>query len=200
MKAEIKREERTESILLSLKTLDYLTRSQIQVLHDIGSSRSTSRIMKELEDAAYVNSFRDGEKVYYLSREGRDRIGASRIRKKTLQARHFIMRNSLYIAFGSPSTWKNEQRFAVKERKDLRIIADATFVTDGRYHIVEIDHTQKMSANRAKIEKYRKLIEIGAFKVAPRFVWMTVTDYRRKQLTKLCEGLDVQIFTVNDFH
>ena len=200
MKAEIRREERTESILLSLKTLDYLTRSQIQVLHDIGSSRSTSRIMKELEDAAYVNSFRDGEKVYYLSREGRERIGAVRVRKKTLQARHFIMRNSLYIAFGAPSTWKNEQRFVIKERKDLRITADATFVQDGRYHIIEIDHTQKMSANKAKIAKYRKLIEIGAFKTTPRFIWMTVTEYRRKQLAKLCEGLDVQIFTVNDFH
>lgn len=182
-----------------MKTLDYLTRSQIQVLHEIGSSRTTSRIMKALEDDGFVNSFRDGEKVYYLSREGRDRIGSNRIRTKTIQARHFIMRNSLYIAFGSPATWKNEQRFAIKERKDLSIKADATFVRDGRYHIVEIDHTQKMNANRAKIEKYRKLIEIGAFKTAPAFVWMTVTEYRRKQIAKLCEGLDAQIFTVNDF-
>lgn len=189
----------TEALLLSLKTLDYLTRSQIQVLHEIGSSRTTSRIMKALEDDGFVNSFRDGEKVYYLSREGRDRIGSNRIRTKTIQARHFIMRNSLYIAFGSPATWKNEQRFAIKERKDLSIKADATFVRDGRYHIVEIDHTQKMAANRAKIEKYRKLIEIGAFKTAPAFVWMTVTEYRRKQIAKLCEGLDAQIFTVNDF-
>ncbi len=182
-----------------MKTLDYLTRSQIQVLHEMGSSRTTSRIMKALEDEGYVNSFRDGEKVYYLSREGRERIGSSRIRTKTVQARHYIMRNSLYIAFNAPPTWKNEQRFAIKERKDLSIKADATFVKDGRYHIVEIDHTQKMAVNRTKIEKYRKLIEIGAFKTAPAFVWMTVTDYRRKQLQKLCEGMDAQIFTVNDF-
>nr|MBS7717071.1 hypothetical protein [Vibrio cholerae] len=58
------KEARTESIHLSLKKLGFLSRKQIQVLHDLGGDRNASRVMKTLEE--YVSSFRDGEKVYYL--------------------------------------------------------------------------------------------------------------------------------------
>jgi len=178
--------------------LDYLTRSQIQVLHELGSSRNASRIMKQLETDGLVNSFRDNEKVYYLSREGRERVGCKKQRKKTTTARHYIMRNSIYIAFDSPETWKNEQRLIVKDA-GIKIVADAIFKQDGRFMIVEVDHTQKMTANRTKVDKYRKLVELGVFEKPPLFVWMTTTEHRRKQITKLCEGLDVQVFTVRDF-
>jgi Replication-relaxation len=198
MQTLIEREERTDRILSSLKMLDYLTRSQIQVLHGLGSARNASRVMKQLETEGLVNSFRDNEKVYYLSREGRERVGCQKRRKKTIQARHYIMRNAIYIAFGSPGTWKNEQRIIVKEA-GIKIVADAMFKREGRYVIVEVDHTQKMSVNKKKIEKYRKLVELGVFKQPPLFVWITTTEYRRKQLAKVCEGLDVQVFTVRDF-
>lgn len=181
---------------MSLKTLDYLTRSQLQVLHDLGSVRNASRVLKQMDN--YISSFRDGENVYYLNSAGRERVGCKKVRKKTLQARHYIMRNSLYIGYGCPQTWKNEQSFEVP--KQVKVICDAYFVEDDQFHIVEVDHMQKMSVNRTKINKYRKLINLGVFDKPPVFIWITTTDYRRKQLEHLCIGLDVQIFTVSDFH
>jgi len=177
-----------------LKKLSYLTRSQLQAIHNLGSARNASRIMKQLEP--YVCSFRETENVYYLSAEGRQRVGSRRICKKTPQAKHFIMRNSLYIALGCPEDWKNEIK--LKLEGELEIIADALFKVDDRFHIIEVDYTQKMSVNRSKIKKYKRLVE--AMPQQPKFYWITTTDYRRKQLLRLCDGLDVQIFTAEDFH
>ncbi|MEY8351392.1 replication-relaxation family protein [Bacillus cereus] len=190
------KEARTESILWSLRKLGFLTRKQIQVLHDLGGDRNASRIMKDIEE--YVSSFRFGEKVYYLNKEGCERIGSKKILKRSNQFRHYIMRNDIYIAYGCPGTWKQEVKMNVKGI--VSIIADALFNDEGRYHIVEIDHEQKMSVNRVKIQKYRKLIDCNVFDKPPKFTWYTCTEYRRKQLQKLCEGLDCNIFTVTDFH
>lgn len=73
----------------------------------------------------------------------------------------------------------------------VSIIADALFTDNGRYHIVEVDHEQKMSANCIKMQKYRKLMECNVFEKTPKFIWYTTTEYRRKQIQKLCEGLIV---------
>lgn len=192
------KEQREENILLSLKKLSYLSRSQLQVLHDLGSVRNASKVMQTLGD--YVSSFRDGENIYYLNKAGRERVNSKRVLKKTIQARHYIMRNSIYIAFGAPSSWKNEVKLGFKEVKNATVICDALFIKDKTYHVVEVDHTQKMIKNRTKVEKYRKLIEYGLFEKRPKFIWITTTELRRKQLLEICEGMDVQVFTVNDFY
>ncbi|WP_372780344.1 replication-relaxation family protein [Priestia aryabhattai] len=193
----VKREQRVENILLSLKKLSYLSRSQIQALHDLGGERNAQKILKSMSE--YLNSFREGETVYYLSKEGRERIGASRVNKKTTTAQHYIMRNTLYIGYQSPKTWKNEIRFSVEGI--ATVICDATFTHGEQRYIIEVDYTQKMNANKAKIQKYKKLIDVGAFgKVLPKFVWITTTEYRRKQLQKLSNGLDIQVFTISEFN
>jgi hypothetical protein len=193
---KVNKEQREENILLSLKKLDYLSRSQIQILHRLGTVRNTNRVLKDMNE--WLSSFRDGETIYYLNKEGRERVNSNKIRKKTIQARHYIMRNDIYIAFGCPSSWKNEVKLEVKGH--VKVIADALFHKDNRYYIVEVDHQQKMSKNRNKIERYRKLIDLDVFKKPPFFIWVTTTEYRRKQLQKMCEGLDFRVFTVNDFH
>ncbi|WP_255301534.1 replication-relaxation family protein [Bacillus sp. AFS040349] len=168
------------------------------MLHDLGSARNASKVMKNLEQ--YVSSFRDGENIYYLNKEGRERVNSNKILKKTIQARHYIMRNSIYIGYGNPSTWKNEVKMGFKEIKNATVVCDALFQKDKVFHIVEVDHTQKMTKNRTKVEKYRKLIEYGLFERPPKFIWITTTELRRKQLLELCEGLEVHVFTVKDFH
>jgi hypothetical protein len=168
------------------------------VLHGLGSSRNASRILQHMN--SYVSSFRDGENIYYLNKEGRERVNSKKVLKRTTQARHYLMRNSIYIAYGSPSNWKNEIKLGIKEVKDSSVVCDAIFMQDRRYYIVEVDHTQKMTKNRAKIDRYKKLIELGYFAESPFFIWITTTDYRRKELLKICDGLDVQVFTINDFH
>lgn len=167
-------------------------------MHDLGSTRNASRVMQGLSD--YVSSFRDGENIYYLNSEGRQRVNATRAMKKTTTARHYIMRNSIYIAYGCPSTWKNEMKLGIKEVKGATLVCDATFIENKKRYIIEVDHTQKMIRNKAKIEKYRKLIELDYFEKTPMFIWITTTQYRKDQLIQLCEGLEVQIFLVNDFH
>ena len=144
----------------------------------------------------YVTSFRDTENVYYLSKYGRDRVDSQVIRKKTLQARHYLMRNDVYIAEGLPVEWKNEMKLEVKGK--VKVVADAVFKRSGTLHIVEVDHTQLMSQNRLKIEKYKKLLSLNVFKSPPVFVWITTTEYRRKQLTKLLQGTQHKIYTVDD--
>lgn len=190
------KEQRIENILLSLKKLGFLSRKQIQVLHELGGDRNASRVMKDIEQ--YVSSFRDGEKIYYLNKEGRERIGCRKVLKRTNQFRHYIMRNDIYIAYNCPQSWKQEVKMNVQGV--ATIIADALFTENGKYHIVEIDHEQKMNANRLKMEKYRKFIECRVFEQKPQFTWYTTTEFRRKELAKLCEGLNCNIFTVTDFH
>ena len=192
----MKRQQREENILLSLKKLNYLSRSQLQTLHNLKSDRNASKVLKSMEK--YINSFRDGENIYYLNKEGRERVNSQKVLKKTIQARHYIMRNSIYIAFNSPSDWKNEMKLQVP--KKVKVIADALFTVDKRYHIVEVDHTQKMTKNKGKMERYRKLMELKAFDKEPKFIWITTTELRRKQLLELCEGLDVQVFTAREFY
>ncbi|MYL53323.1 hypothetical protein GLW08_08220 [Pontibacillus yanchengensis] len=196
MNKVIQKEQREENILLSLKKLHYLSRSQLQALHDLGSTRNAQRILQDM--SPYLSSFRDGENVYYLNKEGRERVNAKKAFKKTTQARHYLMRNSLYIAFGSPATWKNEVKLEVSG--NVKVIADAIFTRNNQYHIIEVDHTQKMSKNRGKIERYKQLIELGVFQKHPIFTWITTTAYREKQLSKLLDGMEHQIFTIADFH
>jgi len=167
------------------------------ILHDLKSKRNTSRVLQEMGE--YLQHFRDGENIYYLSAKGRERVNCKKVRKKSTTARHYIMRNSIYIAYGCPESWKNEVKLGIKEDKKTHVIADALFVKDGRYHIVEVDHMQKMIANKQKISKYRKLIQMNVFDIQPFFIWITTTDYRKRELQKLMEGLDCQIFMVSDF-
>lgn len=173
-----------------MKKLDYLSRSQLQRIHRLGSDRNARRVLQEMSE--YLSYFRDGEKVYYLNKEGRERVDCKKVKKKSAQVQHYLMRNELYIHLGQPATWKNEIKFGLKDI--AVVIADALFQKDSIYHLVEVDHLQKMSKNRVKIDKYRKLSARTKLKL----IWVTTTDYRRKQLEKLCEGLDVQIFTISD--
>lgn len=143
----------------------------------------------------FVTSFRDTENVYYLSKNGRERVGSQVIRKKTLQARHHLMRNDVFINEGRPSSWKVEMKLEVKGK--VTIIADAVFKRNDNFHLVEVDHAQKMSVNRSKIDKYRLLFSLGVLK-QPKMIWITTTEYRRKQLSKLLQGMDHKIYTVDD--
>lgn len=178
-----------EEILLSLSKLDYLSRSQIQRLHRLGTDRNARRVLADMSE--FLQVFRLHENIYYLSKEGRDRVNCNNIRKKTAHVEHFLMRNDLYIHLGRPATWKNEARIK-KSNGETLLVADAAFKRGMTHCFVEIDNTQKMSKNRSKIKRYKELD--GMFKL----IWLTTTEYRRKQLTEFCNGLDAQVMIIND--
>jgi hypothetical protein len=200
--SEAKRRKREENILLSLKKLDYLTRSQIQSIHRLKSDRNAQRVLKQMEQ--YVNVFRDGENIYYLNAEGRALVNCDKVRKSTGNVQHYIMRNYIYIAFDCPTSWRNEIRIkseGVTKKDKVVCVADALFKQGDVYCVVEVDNTQTMKKNQAKIERYRLLKQRGSFgMLAPKFIWITTSEYRRNELLKLSEGLNVQVFTLTDFN
>ena len=109
MSKPLKNLKRIESILLSLNELDYLTRSQIQELHDLKGVRNANRILQGMSE--YLGTFRhEKEKVYYLSQKGRDQIASFNIRKKTQNIEHFLLRNQLYIHLEKPKGWRWRRR------------------------------------------------------------------------------------------
>jgi hypothetical protein len=188
--------QREEAILSSLKKLDYLSRGQIQLMHDLGGDRNARRVLANLSD--FVANFRgeSGESIFCLNRAGRERVGAEVVRQKTNQVNHFLMRNDFYIRF-LPEDWKNEMKMSVKDV--VTVIPDAYFRYEMRRHFLEVDHLQHMHKNREKIEKYRKLKETGAFqeklKYFPRLVWVTMAESRKKQLLEWSVGLEAIVYT-----
>jgi hypothetical protein len=170
----------------------------LQKLHNLGSERNAQRVLKNMGE--YVSHFKDFEHIYYLNKEGRDRVNSNKVLKKTIQARHFIMRNDLYIAYGCPVTWKNEVKLGIKEDKSTHIVCDAIFQNNKQHHIIEVDHTQKMIKNKSKMDRYKKLMNYRFFEISPKFIWITTTELRRKQLMEACKGLNVKVYTTRDFY
>lgn len=195
---------RQEQILLLLKKFDYLTVKQFQNLIDLKSNRNAYRVIKQLE--AYMNVFRDeGINVYHLNKKGREYVNCNKKRTKLTTAKHYLMRNDLFIHLGFPSSWRNEIRMRYENSKDpITIVADAHYTSvaypHAKHHLIEVDHTQKMQKNKIKIEKYRRLIEKGAFKGMPELVWVTSTPYRQKTLKELCDGLDAKVYLSTDLN
>jgi Replication-relaxation len=189
---------------LYLKKMDYLNRDQIQTLLEFTSVRSTNRFLLEMKP--YLSSFRDGyDTIYYLNAEGRHKIGCQRIRKKTIQARHYIMRSQVYVAFQCPEYWRNELTIEDANNKKNRIVCDALFKVNGISYILEVDNEQKIYKNKLKIERYKAIETAGIFQNDPNFfrkfpelVWITTSEYRRKQLKEMCGGLQHEVYTFDD--
>lgn len=189
----IEREKRIERLLLSLKKCDYLTREQLQKMHNLGQTRNAQRILTDLSE--YVSYFTENrKKVFYLSAAGRERVAAEKVRKKTSMITHYLMRNDLFIATGRPSTWKNEVKITIPN-SNLSIICDSTYTSNKIHHFVEVDYKQTMSKNAAKIKRYQQLSTYN-----PQFalIWITTTPYRKKKIESLCAGLKGKVFLWDD--
>lgn len=155
--------------------------------------RNANRILRGLSD--YLGCFYHGkEKVYHLNKKGRERIGCEIVRKKTPNIQHFLVRNQFYIYMRRPSGWENEIKI---KAGNLSMICDAEFrLRGGKRCFVEVDISQPLIKNRAKIDRYKKLKEMtnDAFDL----IWVTELESRRHKLSQLCEGLAGRVFTLND--
>lgn len=186
------KEQRTESILWSLKRFDYLTQAQIQVIHDLKGERNANRVLNGM--SAYISSFRNGlEKVYYLNKNGREYMDHNIIRKKTANADHFITRNQLWIYLRRPKEWQNEVQIKAGE---ISIVCDAKTSQNGIPVFIEVDISQPMQVNKAKIQKYKKLQQIS--KDPFYVVWVTKFPGRKKKLMELSAGLKGHVYTVEE--
>ena len=188
---------REERILLLLKSFDYLTRDQLNNYFKLGTIRNTNRILKELSD--YLASFRDGyQSVYYLNKNGREYVESSKVRKKSNQIEHYLMRNEFWLFCNCPTDWKNEVKIS---NGKVSIVADAMYSVGGLQHFLEVDNKQTMKENRAKIKRYKDLMNSIALKVGhfPVIVWLTTTQLRRKQLEDACKDLpQFRVYLINE--
>ncbi len=149
----------------------------------------------------YLNSFRDElyGTVYYLNKDGRQMIDSKRIVKRTLQTRHTLMRNDFYFYVGRPGSWKNEIK--VTDGRTT-LVTDALFVKEKRYNFLEVDNTQSMSENAAKIKRYKDMFDRGLFQKEfgyfPTLHLVTVSRGRIKRFAELCEGMPVKVYYIDD--
>ncbi|PTY75765.1 hypothetical protein B5V89_19730 [Heyndrickxia sporothermodurans] len=181
-----------------MKKLDFLNRDQLSKIHRLGKVRNTNRILNAL--SPYLSNFREEySTIYYLNSQGREYVNSQKIRRKNQFVNHIIMRNDFYIFSKCPAVWTNEVR--IKDNHHS-VICDALFQIDKRYYFLEVDSTQKMKANRAKIQQYLGLFKGGAIKEHfghfPGLIWLTRTELRRKQLIELCKGLPCKVYTINE--
>jgi hypothetical protein len=99
----------------------------------------------------------------------------------------------LWVALRKPHTWENELKIIVG---DISVVCDAKFVKNGIQAFVEVDISQPMIKNRAKIEKYRKIQELTGEKF--HVVWITELESRRPKLNELMTGMSGKVYTFNE--
>lgn len=160
-------------------------------MHRLGQGGNAQRILSNMDE--YLSHFLENKmKVYYLNAAGREMVQAEKVRKKTAQVNHYLMRNDLYIASGRPVSWRNEVKITVN---DISLIADAAFISNKIHQFIEIDYKQSMSRNVQKIKKYKKLSTYN-----PQFtlIWVKTTEFRKKKLEQLCDGLKHKIYLWED--
>lgn len=188
--------QRDEQMLLLLKKFDFLTRDQLNSYFKLGTVRNTNYVLRNLSE--YLKTIRDGyQSIYYLSREGREYVDCEKVRKKGGHVQHVVMRNEIWLHFKCPKDWRNEVKISDEKTS---VVADAVFTRNGFYHFLEVDNLQSMKENRAKINRYKELLDslVKQFGYFPTLVWLTTTEHRRKQLESACNGLNFKVFTIND--
>lgn len=185
------------NILMSLSTLEILTRSQIQALHDTKSVRNTNFIMQSLKP--YTNSIRIKENAYYLNKKGAELVGAKRLFRANEQIHHKLMRNDAFIYF-KPDGWVSEREF----KRPVSITPDAYFYRNSKYYFLEIDNVQKWYNNVKKMDKYKQLKDSGIFQKQigyfPTIVWVVKFEVRKHRLAQLARELNLScdIFLHNE--
>lgn len=192
--------QRQERILLSLRRLGFLTRKQLQRIHQLGKTRNTNIALKSLDE--YVIHYREGyDTVYYLSKLGREYVQSKRQLRKNQFVGHILMRNEWFIYSGMPEYWKNEVK--IGDNTDTRI-CDTLYKENGYLKILEVDRLQKMSENKIKAQSYYGMYKRGTatrqLGYFPVVVWLTSTELRRKQIKGICNdlGLPSEVYTLED--
>ncbi len=195
MLAQQKRQQRDEQILLSLDSLTYATREQLQVINNLGGDRNAQRILSRMEKDKLLLVARMEKNIYYLSNKGKQIIGSNQGKLNKKEITHVLMRNDLYIKLGMPSGWKKERPVKWGNNK---LIPDATFKKDGEFQFVEVDNQQTMATNIEKIKKYKELsyVIFQQYNHRPTVIWYASSELRKKKIKDICEkhGLKFQVY------
>ncbi|WP_018664636.1 replication-relaxation family protein [Heyndrickxia acidiproducens] len=191
-----------EQILLSLDKLGFATRTQLQQIHDLGSTRNALDVLKRMGEYLQVKRHapRNNVNVYYLNQKGRELIGSEKERKYSLETEHFLMRNDMYIYYGFPDDFQIERDVAFQSGLAKKVIRpDARFSKDGTIYFLEVDRTQNMTTNKKKIATYAELSPLITiqYKKCPIIIFYTSIAARKDTIEKLCRAakLNVEVKT-----
>jgi hypothetical protein len=165
---------------LSIDRLGYLTTSQIQTLHKLGSIRNAQRIISDL--SPYLCTVRTSENAHFLSKKGREWIGSSKERRNTLNIDHFLVRNQFLIKYAINEVMLEHK---IKIDKENTVIPDVYYRKNGKEYFLEVDRTQLMKINQEKIKLYKDLKETKRFKEFPTVVFVTLTEHRFNKIRSL---------------
>jgi hypothetical protein len=193
-----KKKQRDYAILTTLDLLGMVSRSQLQAIHQLGSNRNATRIMKNLE--SYTNHFLLNENIYYLNKKGRELLGSEKVVTKSIQVEHTIMRNDMYIHFECPKLWQNEYKVPNPE---FTILPDAIFSVKGIQYFLEVDHMQKMKKNMEKLLKYKRFKEMELWQKKnmgrfPVVLFYTNKESRKQKLIESNPGVDLLVLSKED--
>lgn len=177
--------------------MDYLTIGQLRQLHDLKGKRNAEITLRRMEKEGYVRSFRaDRQKVFYLSKKGRDEVGGAPVRKKTLAIDHFLLRNDIYLKYRPPK-WKNEPLIKLSGQE---IRPDAIFaMKDGQQFLLEVDITRAMKDNKEKVAAYKKLKQALGQR-SPTVLFVTNSEYRRIELKRILSEIGGIVLTGKDIY
>ena len=141
-------------------------------------------------------TFYNREKVYYLSKEGRELIGSKKEMKRTAAMEHILLCNEAYMFFNCPIDWKTESVFEIADKQQSKldiqikgltlinkkkVVADAVFTRNGYTNIIEIDNKRSMSDNMKKIIAY---VELFPMLSLPKLNIFTTTIDRKRKFEK----------------
>ncbi|GGJ49581.1 hypothetical protein GCM10007111_09660 [Virgibacillus kapii] len=197
----IKFQERTMTILSKLDELAVADGRQLQEICALGGKRNTNRILARIESEGYLRSFRRQQKVYVLSKKGREVIGSERKVSSGGYLEHALMRNDIYLALDQPKDWRIEcpVTYTGKYNRKQRIIPDVLTTVKRRLTLIEIDRTQRMQENRKKIELYADLqarYYRKTMKTPPAVRFYTVSDVRAEKLRRIVRevsAMDIEV-------
>jgi hypothetical protein len=163
--------------LTILNLLGYMTTSQIQRYHNLGSVRNAQRILKDL--SPYLCQVKLSENAHYLSKRGREWVEKPKTWVYTTHIEHHLLRSEMFVK-ENPLNWISEYKV------DEELIADALYKRkNGQRVYLEIDRTQKMKNNAEKIEKYAEHKADYKKQEFPLVVFVTETEYRFNKLRGL---------------
>ena len=117
---------------------------------------------------------------------------------------HHLLRNQVFIHYGCPKDWVIEKKtfFTPPGEPEKYITPDAKFSVNGERYFLEVDRTQSMVDNRAKIERYKELSPLieKNYGHKPVIVWYTARNSRVEKLKELCEeaGLRCDVWSFDD--
>jgi hypothetical protein len=184
---------------MTIDRLGIVKIKHLQKIHDLGSYRNACKIINGLSN--YTNqTYHEKEKVIYLNKKGRDLIGSESEVNGIAMAKHYLLRNEVYIHFNQPHDWINEYILetsieaprtveiivqGVKPSTKRKVVTDAYFTRNGYTHLIEIDNTRNMIDNRKKVQNYAEILPLVRkdFQSVPVLYFFTTTETRRKKLS-----------------